>query len=84
MAHKGKNHRLAFPKASAAQGATSPEPRPVALTLKVDDTYIRLCTLKATQRRRSQDILRDALHDYLQRMMRWHFLTRGVSSESAN
>jgi len=42
--------------------------RPVALTLKVDDdTYFRLCVLRATQRRTCQDILRDALHEYLHR-----------------
>jgi predicted transcriptional regulator len=42
--------------------------KPVALTLKVDaSTYIRLSTLRATQRRTSQDILQQALEEYLDR-----------------
>jgi hypothetical protein len=42
---------------------------PVALTLKVDDeTYIRVCTLRATQRRTSQEILHQALAEYLDRV----------------
>jgi hypothetical protein len=41
---------------------------PVALTLKVDGTtYVRLSTLRATQRRTSQDILQQALEEYLDR-----------------
>lgn len=40
----------------------------VALTLKVDDKiYVRLCTLGATQRRTNQDILREAIQQYLDR-----------------
>jgi hypothetical protein len=47
-------------------GAT--QEKPVALTLKVDgSTYVRLSTLRATQRRTSQDILRQALEEYLDR-----------------
>lgn len=42
--------------------------KPVALTLKVDsDLYLRLSTLRATQRRTNQDILRQALEEYLDR-----------------
>jgi hypothetical protein len=42
--------------------------KPVALTLKVDlATYVRLCTLGATERRTNQDILRQALQEYLDR-----------------
>jgi hypothetical protein len=42
--------------------------KPVALTLKVDGkTYVRLCTLGATQRRTNQDILREAVQQYLDR-----------------
>jgi hypothetical protein len=33
-----------------------------------DETYVRLCTLKATQRRTNQDILREALREYLERV----------------
>lgn len=40
----------------------------VALTLKVDSkTYVTLCTLAATQRRTNQDILREAVQQYLDR-----------------
>jgi hypothetical protein len=43
----------------------------VALTLKVDhSTYVRLCTLGATQRRTNQDILQQALQEYLDRAER--------------
>lgn len=37
--------------------------KPVTLTLKVDGkTYVRLCTLRATQRRTHQDIIREEHH----------------------
>jgi len=71
MAQKGNNRHLASPKMTPDEKATSSTSKPVALTVKVDDdTYIRLCTLGATQRRTNQDILRQALHDYLERMAR--------------
>jgi hypothetical protein len=42
--------------------------KPVALTLKVDSgLYLRLSTLRATQRRTNQDILEQALKEYLTR-----------------
>jgi hypothetical protein len=42
--------------------------KPVALTLKVDsELYLRLSTLRATQRRTNQDILEQALREYLTR-----------------
>ena len=48
-------------------GDTAPE-KPVALTLKVDSgLYLRLSTLRATQRRTNQDILEQALKEYLTR-----------------
>ena len=41
----------------------------VALTLKVDGkTYVRLCTLGAKERRTNQEILREAVQQYLDRM----------------
>jgi hypothetical protein len=47
----------------------SKQEKPVALTLKVDGrTYVRLCTLGATQRRTNQDILREAVEQYLDRV----------------
>jgi hypothetical protein len=46
-----------------------PERKPVALTVKVDNkTYVRLCTLGATQRRTNQDILQEAVREYLDRV----------------
>ena len=42
--------------------------KPVALTVKVDgETYVRLSTFRATQRRKTQDILEQALKEYLTR-----------------
>ena len=42
--------------------------KPVALTLKVDHgTYVRLCTFGATERKTNQDILKQALQEYLDR-----------------
>lgn len=43
--------------------------KPVALTLKLDSQmYVRLRTLGATQRRTNQDILREAVQQYLDRV----------------
>lgn len=60
---------------SASRGNKKPKPdvftksKPVALTVKVDDkTYVRLSLVRATQRRTNQDILREALQDYLNRV----------------
>jgi hypothetical protein len=45
------------------------ETKPVALTVKLDSkTYVRLCTLGATQRRTNQDLLKEAVHEYLDRV----------------
>ena len=42
--------------------------KPVALTVKVDDEmYLRLGKLRASRRRTHQDILRQALTEYLDR-----------------
>jgi hypothetical protein len=55
-------------RAAGADKAADNEEKPVALTLKVDhDTYVRLCTLGATERRTNQDILQQALQEYLDR-----------------
>jgi hypothetical protein len=52
--------------------ATAGQPqqeKPVALTLKVDSkTYVRLCTLGAKERRTHQDIMREAVEQYLGRV----------------
>lgn len=48
-------------------GNTAQE-KPVALTLKVDSgLYLRLSTLRATQRTTNQNILEQALKEYLTR-----------------
>jgi hypothetical protein len=53
---------------SAKKAGETGGEKPVALTLKVDHaTYVRLCTLGATERRTNQDILRQALQEYLDR-----------------
>jgi hypothetical protein len=55
--------------AGTRRAGSSASKKPVALTLKVnDDTYIRLSTLRATQRRTSQEILQQALAEYLDRV----------------
>ena len=65
--------RMATKKASApakpkqSRRASTPDDA-VALTLKVDKkTYVRLCTLRAKERRTTQEILNEALQDYLKR-----------------
>ena len=55
-------------RAVKKRGEKSGEEKPVALTLKVDSgLYVRLSTLRATQRRTNQDILEQALKEYLTR-----------------
>lgn len=50
------------------RGESAAQEKPVALTLKVDSgLYLRLSTLRATQRRTNQDILEQALKEYLTR-----------------
>jgi predicted transcriptional regulator len=46
-----------------------PARKPVALTVKIgDDIYMRLGKLRASQRRTHQDILKQALEEYLDRV----------------
>jgi hypothetical protein len=50
------------------RGGSAASERPVALTLKVDSgLYVRLSTLRATQRTTNQNILEQALREYLTR-----------------
>jgi predicted transcriptional regulator len=59
---------MATAKARAEQQPSKQE-KPVALTLKLDGkTYVRLSTLRATQRRTHQDIMREAVEQYLDRV----------------
>ncbi len=63
-----KKHKTGSRSASARRAGEKTVKTPVALTLKVDGaTYVRLTTLRATQRRSHQDILQDALLEYLDR-----------------
>ncbi len=63
MALRKAGAKRPVPKKRVASGAL---PKPVALTVKVDhDVYVRLCTFAATQRRTNQDILDDAVQQYL-------------------
>jgi predicted DNA-binding protein len=55
-------------KRVVSAGQSKPE-KPVALTLKLDSkTYVRLCTLGAKERRTNQDIMREAVEQYLDRV----------------
>ena len=55
-------------RAAAKRSGSTASEKPVALTLKVDsELYVRLSTLRATQRRTNQDILEQALKEYLTR-----------------
>ena len=65
MATKKSGQRAAPSRARSVDKPT-PESKPVALTVKVtQEVYVRLCTLGATQRRTNQDILQEALQQYL-------------------
>ena len=55
-------------RAGAKPGRGAEREKPVALTLKVDsELYLRLSTVRATQRRTNQNILEQALMEYLDR-----------------
>ena len=65
-AHTGKSQSQKRVQ-PAGRRSSKPE-KPVALTLKLDGkTYVRLSTLRATQRRTHQDIMREAVEQYLDR-----------------
>jgi predicted transcriptional regulator len=50
------------------KGSRPTNEKPIALTVKVDHgTYVRLCTFVANQRKKKQDILKQALKEYLDR-----------------
>ncbi len=53
--------RTAVPKVASSE-------KPVALTVKVaHGVYVRLCTLAATRRQTNQDVLNEAVQQYLDR-----------------
>jgi hypothetical protein len=63
-----KRRRSARKRTGARRARSSAGEKPVALTVKVDgETYVRLSTFRATQRRKTQDILEQALKEYLTR-----------------
>ena len=69
MRNKGTELRSGSNTTTPREKSLSAKAKPVALTVKVDDqTYVRLCTFAATQRRTNQDVLQQALHDYLERV----------------
>jgi predicted DNA-binding protein len=68
---------MATKKTRAARPDSSPraankmkhEAKPVALTVKVThEVYVRLCTMGANERRTNQDILQEAVQEYLDRL----------------
>lgn len=68
MANKKTGRSSRRHAAGARRAGSGAGEKPVALTLKVDGvTYVRLSTLRATQRRTNQDILQQALKEYLDR-----------------
>jgi len=68
MATKKKGRSSRKHAAGTRRTVSGGNEKPVALTLKVDsDTYVRLSVLRATQRRTSQEILQQALAEYLDR-----------------
>ncbi len=68
MSTKKPGHSPTPSKTRAATPKAASTEKPVALTVKVDSkTYVRLCTLGATQRRTNQDLLNEAVQQYLDR-----------------
>jgi len=66
MATKKPVPRPVRPRAANPKAASSE--RPVALTVKVaHGVYVRLCTLAATRRQTNQDVLNEAVKQYLDR-----------------
>lgn len=67
---KGKKTNRSTTKGSVREAGGTAEPKPVALTLKIDrEMYQRLLLLRATgeKLRTHQEILRQALQEYLDR-----------------
>jgi hypothetical protein len=66
MATRKTAHRSASSQPRPATVKAASMGKPVALTVKVDkETYVRLCTFGATERRTNQDILLEAVKRYL-------------------
>jgi len=68
MGNKTASRGAGKQRMSARRVGSAASEKPVALTLKVDSgLYLRLNTLRAAQRRTNQDILEQALKEYLSR-----------------
>jgi hypothetical protein len=64
-----KTRRSSGKHTGARHAGSGARETPVALTLKVDgETYVRLSVVRATERRTNQDILQQALKEYLERV----------------
>ncbi len=60
--------RGAGKRGGAKRGESTAPEKPVALTVKIDnELYVRLSTFRATERRTTQDVLQQALLEYLDR-----------------
>ena len=69
MATKKSGHSPGSSRPRAATPKATSTEKPVALTVKVDSkTYVRLCTLGAKERRTNQDLLNEAVQQYLDRV----------------
>jgi len=65
---KKKTSKPATVKPRRLQHDATAADKPIALTLKIDgDMYVRLGTLRAKERRTHQEILKQALEEYLDR-----------------
>ncbi len=68
MGNKTASRGSGTRRAAKKRGDKSGQEKPVALTLKVDSgLYVRLSTLRATKRTTNQDILEQALREFLTR-----------------
>ena len=66
MATKKAGTKRPAPKKHVVSVAPPKPDERVALTVKVDhDVYVRLCTLAVTVRRTNQDVLLEAVEQYL-------------------
>jgi predicted DNA-binding protein len=70
MATKRPGHSPARPlTAACGSSKEASNAKPIALTVKVDEkTHVRLRTLGATQRRTKQDLMKEAIQQYLDRV----------------
>jgi hypothetical protein len=68
MATKKSGHSSVSSRPRASAPKAAPNEKPVALTVKVaHGVYVRLCTLAATRRQTNQDVLNEAVQQYLDR-----------------